>query len=236
MTSWTTLATITRAADAAAPVTSVAGAVTTTTGLILLTAVLQMWRRSLTASIRLLALQGVALSALVAAIGVAQGQTELFAASGLLLAVKGVLLPWTLTRTAARTGVVREQQPLINPTAGVLAAAALASLAYVVTQPIAALDPGGPARAAPVGMALVLIGFLVLLSRRTALAQLIGFVVLDNGIATVAFLTAGGVPLVVELGATLDVVLVVLVLRVLTARMNLTHGVSDLDDLTELHD
>ena len=47
----------------------------------------------------------------------------------------------------------------------------------------------------------------------TRVSQLIGFLVLDNGIATVAFLTAGGVPLVVELGVSLDVLLVVLILR-----------------------
>lgn len=235
MTSWTVL--VGAGSATTVPVAGgIADAVTTTTGLILLSAVLQMWRRSLTASIRLLALQGVALAALVAAIAIMQREAELFVASVLLLAVKGVLLPWTLSRTAARTGVVRERQPLVNPTAGVLAAAALTTLAYLVTRPIAALDPSGTARAVPVGMALVLIGFLVLLSHRTAVAQLIGFVVLDNGIATVAFLTAGGVPLVVELGATLDVVLVVLILRVFTARMSLTHGVTDLDELRELRD
>jgi hydrogenase-4 component E len=52
----------------------------------------------------------------------------------------------------------------------------------------------------------------------------------------VAFLTAGGVPLVVELGASLDVLLVVLILQVLNGRMQLAHGVTDLDELTELHD
>jgi hydrogenase-4 component E len=82
----------------------------------------------------------------------------------------------------------------------------------------------------------MLTGFLVMLTRRSALSQLIGFVMLDNGIATVAFLTSGGVPLVVELGVTLDVLLVVLILRVLTGRMQLTHGGTDLDDLRELCD
>ena len=60
--------------------------------------------------------------------------------------------------------------------------------------------------------------------------------VLDNGIATVAFLTSGGVPVVVELGVTLDVLLVVLILQVLAGRMRLTHGGLDLDDLRELRD
>lgn len=207
-----------------------------TTGVMLLTSVLQMWRRSLTASIRLLAAQGVALAVLVAAIGVAEGAPELVLACLLVLVVKGAVLPWALARTASATQVTREQQPLVNPTAGVLGAAALTTMAYAVCQPIVALQSGPAARAVPVGVALVLIGFLVLLSHRSALAQLIGFVVLDNGIAAVAFLTVGGLPLVVELGATLDVLLVVLILRVLTGRMQFAFGATDLDDLTELRD
>ncbi len=102
--------------------------------------------------------------------------------------------------------------------------------------PIVAVVSGPAASAVPIGLALMLTGFLVMLTRRSALSQLIGFVMLDNGIATVAFLTSGGVPLVVELGVTLDVLLVVLILRVLTGRMQLTHGGTDLDDLTELCD
>jgi hydrogenase-4 component E len=210
--------------------------VTGAAGALLLTAVLQMWRRSFTASIRLLAVQGGALAALIATIGLADHEPELLLACVLVLAVKAVALPWALARTAASTGVSREQDPLVNPTAGVLAAAGLATLGYVVSQPLTGLGAAATARAIPVGMALVLIGFLVLLSHRSALAALIGFVVLDNGIATVAFLTSGGLPLVVELGATLDVVLVVLILRVLTARLRLAHGALDLDDLTELRD
>jgi len=67
-------------------------------------------------------------------------------------------------------------------------------------------------------------------------SQLIGFLLLDNGIGTVAFLTAGGVPLVVELGVSLDVLLVVLILQVLTSRIRAEFGDVDLDDLTELRD
>ena len=207
-----------------------------TTGLLLLTAVLQVWRRSLTASIRLLAVQGVALAALVATIGLDTGEAHLAAVAMLVLLVKAGLMPWALRRTAIRTGATREESARINPTAALLAAAALTTLAYVVSQPIVSADLGPAARAVPVGISLVLIGFLVLLTRRSALSQLIGFVVLDNGIATTGFLTSGGVPLVVELGALLDVLLVVLILRVLTGRIQLAWGGTDLDDLKELHD
>ncbi len=209
--------------------------VATTTGVLLLTAVLQAWRRSLTASIRLLAVQGVALAALVATMGVAQGHAELLLVSGLVLVVKAAAILWALTRAARLTDAPREDDPLVNPTASLLLAALLTGLAYLVTVPIAAAL-GPDAMTAAVGLAMVLIGFLVLATRRTALSQLVGFVVLDNGIATVAFLTSGGVPLVVELGVTLDVLLVVLILQVLAGRMRMTHGGLDLDDLRELHD
>jgi hydrogenase-4 component E len=210
--------------------------IATTTGLLLITAVLQVWRQSLTASIRLLAVQGAALAGLVATLGVEEGSAEVIGVAVLVLAIKAVAMPWALTRTARVTGAVREESPLINPTAGLLIAAVLSVLAYVVAAPITAAVSGPAAAAVPIGLALMLTGFLVMLTRRSALSQLIGFVMLDNGIATVAFLTSGGVPLVVELGVTLDVLLVVLILRVLTGRMQLTHGGTDLDDLTELCD
>lgn len=216
--------------------TALAQLVALTTGLLLLTAVLQVWRRSTAASTRLLALQGMALGGLVATIGIAEGSHELAAVAVLVTAVKAVALPWALNRTITRGGGEREDTAAVNPTSGLLAAAALSVLAYLVSQPIVALDTGPAAYAVPAGVALVLIGFLVLLTRRRAVSQLIGFLVIDNGIATVAFLTAGGVPLVVELGVSLDVVLVVLILRILTARIALAHGHADLHELRELRD
>ncbi|HYN56231.1 MAG TPA: hypothetical protein VES03_03420 [Motilibacterales bacterium] len=210
--------------------------VATTTGLMLVTAILQVWRQSLTASIRLLAVQGAALAALVLTLGLAEDEAEVVLVAILVLALKAVAIPWALSRTAARTGAVREEAPLVNPTAGLLAATALTVLAYVVSIPIVSVVEGPATSAVPVGLALVLIGFLVMLTRRSALSQLIGFVILDNGIAATAFLTSGGVPLVVELGVTLDVLLVVLILRVLTSRMQLAHGGIDLDDLRKLRD
>ena len=59
---------------------------------------------------------------------------------------------------------------------------------------------------------------------------------LDNGIATVAFLTSGGLPITIEIGVLVDVLLVVLVLRVLTVRMRHLTGGTALTELRELHD
>ena len=202
-------------------------------GVLLLSAVFLVWRRTQSGSIRLLSLQGVALATLVALIGVHKANLETFAVALLVLFLKGVLLPVLLTRSALRQGEGRDT-PFINPTAALLLVALLAVLAYVVSRPLAILGSGPAIQVIPVGMTLVLIGFLLLATGRHAIAQLVGFLVLDNGIATVAFLTAGGVPLVVELGVLVDVLLVVLILRVLTGRIRDAYGATDLDDLTEL--
>jgi hydrogenase-4 component E len=206
-------------------------------GLLLLTAVLIVWRRSLRAQVRLLAVQGAALAGLAAALGVHERHAELVAVALLVLTLKGAFLPVALTRAlGAEGGTAREETPLINTTTSLISLSLLTMLAFLVSRPLLVLGDGAAIAAVPVGVSLVLYGFVVLATRRHAISQLIGFLVLDNGIATVAFLTAGGVPLVVELGVSLDVLLVVLILQVLTSRIRTQFGVTDLDDLRELHD
>jgi hydrogenase-4 component E len=204
---------------------------------LLLCAVLIIWRRSLPAQIRLLALQGCTLGALVAVLGAREDDVELVAVALLVLGLKGVVLPRVLTRaTVTDRGALREETPLINTTGSLILIAMLTMLAYLVSRPVTVLGSSPPVAAVPVGVAMTLLGFLVISTRRHAISQLIGFLMLDNGIATVAFLTAGGVPLVVELGVSLDVLLVVLILQVLTGRIRAEFGDADLDDLRELHD
>ena len=208
--------------------------VTTAVGVLLLTAVLQTWRRSAAGSVRLLVVQGLALATLVAALGASRGDAQLLVVAGIVALVKAGLLPWALGRTA--TGRLVERDAAVRPAIGLLGATVLTMFAYAVSDPLRGGDQSASARAIPAGVALVLIGFWILLTRHSAVSQLVGFVVLDNGIAMVAFLTSDGLPLTVELGATLDVLLVVVILRALTSRMLGTHGGTSVDDLTELRD
>jgi hydrogenase-4 component E len=203
----------------------------------LLCAVLIVWRRSLPGQIRLLAAQGWGLGVLVAVLGIHEDDGQLMLVALLVLVLKGIVLPSVLTRaTATEHGDLREETPLINTTASLILVALLTMLAFVVSRPVQALGSTPPVEAVPIGVAMTLFGFLVLSTRRHAVSQLIGFLLLDNGIGATAFLTAGGVPLVVELGVSLDVLLVVLILQVLTSRIRAEFGDADLDDLTELHD
>jgi len=210
--------------------------IATSSGVLLLTAVLQVWGRSVARSIWLLAVQGVALAGLALSVGLEASESSAFWAAGLVLVVKGVVLPQALLRSAKLIGQARESQLSVNTAVELLGAAGLTVLSYVVSAPIMTVIPGPAGQAIPVGISLVLLGFWQLLIRRTAIGGLIGFLIVDNGIATVAFLASGGLPLTVELGASLDVLLVVLILGVLLSRLQAEVGTVDVAELRELHD
>lgn len=205
-------------------------------GGLLLSGVLMLWRRELAAIVRLLIVQGVLLAALAVLLGVREQSVELYLVAAGVLVLKAVVLPGVLHRVLRDSGDAREAEPLVNVTSSLLAAALLTLVAYAVSRPLVALAPSATTRALPVGLAVVFLGFFVLVTRRHALSQVVGFLLLDNGIAATAFLATSGVPLVVELGGSLDLLLLVLVLQVLAARMRLTFGRTDMDELRELRD
>jgi hydrogenase-4 component E len=205
-------------------------------GLFLLTAIGVLWRRELAALIGLLTVQGAALTAIAVLLAADQHSREALAVAAGIGVLKAGLLPWLLRRVLYRVPGARETAPLVNVAASLLAAAALTLLAYAAARPLVALAPAPAARAAPVGIAVALIGFFLAATRRRAISQIIGVLLLDNGIAAVAFLATGGVPLVVELGVSADLLLAVLVLQILTTRLQAAFGNTDLDELRELHD
>lgn len=205
-------------------------------GGLLLSSVLMLWRRQLSALISLLTAQGVLLAGMAALLGTQDGGLELYLVALGVLLLKGGVLPAVLRRLLANSGAARETQPLVNVPASLLAAALLTLLAYAVSRPLVELDPTTTTQAVPVGIAMVLLGFFMLVTRRRALSQVAGFLLLDNGIAATAFLVTSGVPLVVELAVSMDLLLVVLVLQVLTVRLRTAFGDTDIGELRELRD
>jgi len=206
-------------------------------GVFLLAAVGLLWRRQVTAMITLLTVQGIALAAMVTALGARQHSVELLIVTVPLGVLRGGVLP-AVVRRAARDAPAgqRETSPQVNIAASLLAAALLVLLSYAVTRPLVTLAPSPATAVLPVAVAVVLIGFFALATRRRALSQVVGFLLLDNGITATAFLAAAGLPLIVELGVSFDLLLIVLVLQLLSARLATAFGTTDLDELRELHD
>jgi hydrogenase-4 component E len=205
-------------------------------GLVLVCAFVVLWRRGLIAIVRALTVQGAALAVVALLLGLHEHDAEPVIVAVLVLVLKAAVLPRVLLDIVRAGSETREVEPLVNVPTSLIAAAGLTLLAYATTRSIVALDPTPQTKAIPIGIAVCLIGFFVLVTRRKAVTQIVGFLLLDNGIALVAFLATSGVPLVVELGVALDVLLAVFILQVLTARMRAKFGALDLDQLRELHD
>lgn len=213
---------------------------------VLLTAVLVVWNRGLRRMIGLLAWQGVALAAVALARGADHGDGTLVAVGVAVLLLRGVVLPGLLVHTIrpdpdsdpddATARTAPESTPIVNTAAELLATGGLVILAFATSQPLVRLDPARVSRAVPMAIAVVLIGVFVMAVRQRAASQAAGFLLVDNGIAATAFLTGAGVPTIVELGASLDLLFAVVVLRMLTARLRESFGSTDLDLLRELRD
>jgi hydrogenase-4 component E len=205
-------------------------------GLSLVCGYVALWRRGLVSIIKALAVQGAAVAAVAMLLGIHEGHVQAIVAGVLVLVLKAIVIPRVLLRIVGRTVEYREIEPLVNIPTLLLAGALTTVIAYFAGRNITALEPGPATRAVPIGLAVILLGFLLLVFRRKAVTQVVGFLMLENGVAVVAFLTTAGLPLIVELGAALDLLLAVLVLQVLAGRMVRQFGATDLNQLVELKD
>ncbi len=212
------------------------GALELGAGAVLVCAVMTIWRRQLRVVVAILGLQGVALSGVAGALAWHEHDVALGVTAVLILVVKGVFVPWLLRRVVRRDPRRRESAPLINVPSSLVAAAGLIVIAYVVSTKLTALSPSDATRLAPLGVATVLVGYFMLVTRRRAVSQIVGLLLVDNGIALVTFLLTAGVPLIVELGSSLDVLLVVVVLQLLVVSANDQHGSFEVDEMKQLHD
>ena len=212
-----------------------ATALTLAAGAVLICAVVVLWVRSVRSVLAVVATQGVALGCVAMTLGLHVGDAGLVATAGVELAVKGIAIPMLIGR-AAGDAPDRERRPLVNVPASLVASAALIVVAFAAARGVATFVGATGGGLVPVGVATLLVGFLVLVSRRRPVFQVVGLLLVDNGVALVAFLCTAGVPFLIELGVSLDALLGVVVLMVLAQRLRSEFGELDLDELRELHD
>lgn len=212
-----------------------ASTLTLAAGAVLICAVVVLWVTSVRSVLAVVATQGVALGCVAVTLGVHVGDAGLMATAAVELAVKGLAIPMLIGR-AAGGALDRERRPLVNVPASLVSSAALIVLAFAAARGVATFVGATTGALVPVGVATLLVGFLVLVSRRRPVFQMVGLLLVDNGVALVAFLCTAGVPFLIELGVSLDALLGVVVLMVLAQRLRSEFGDVDLDELRELHD
>jgi hydrogenase-4 component E len=169
--------------------------------------------------VRLFAIQSLFVSVLAAVIAVFAHSVELFAVAVGLALLKVLIIPAILNRAVARIGVQRAVAPYVGTGAALFVCGLLVAIAFYVMAPISSSNPLPTADAIPLGFAGVLIGAFITVIRRRALTQILGFLMLENGIVLLALLATYGVPFIVEMGVFLDVLVAVLIMEVFIYRI-----------------
>lgn len=193
-----------------------------------------LWRRSLSAYVKAFRWQSLALAVAFALIGYFGDDHELYIVAVILLALKVVIIPWYLNRLYQRVGGEREAQPYVNIATSLIVAGLLVMLAYAITRPLVMISKSPTRGGIPLAVGLIFVGLFVIVSRRKALTQIVGFLALENGIALLAALCTYGIPLIVELGVFLDVLMGFLVMQVIVYHIRDTFESIDVEQLNQL--
>jgi hydrogenase-4 component E len=208
--------------------------ITLLASLMLVLQLLLVVQRMLITNIRLFALQSLLLAAIATVVAVAYGAWHVLVIAVLTFAGKVVFLPWLLTRLVRRIKIEQEITPFVNMPASMLICGALTVLSTVVARPFTSLSRLGSNTLA-VALALLLTGFFLMINRRKALTQVLALLTTENGVMLAAIaLTTYGIPLVVEIGIFLDVIVVVMVLGILVFRIRESFDSMDVSKLNEL--
>jgi hydrogenase-4 component E len=191
-------------------------------------------RRSLHAYVEPFRWQSLVLTGLLVVVAYFGDADELYLVAALFFALKVVFIPHYLERLAKRVGAERESQPYVNITTSLVVAALLVLLAYALTRPLVLASQLPTRGGLPLAVGLIFVGLFVIISRRKALTQIVGFLVLENGVALLALLGTFGIPLIVELGVFLDVLMGFLVMQVFVYHIHGTFESIDVEQLNQL--
>lgn len=202
--------------------------------LTLLCGLMLLWHRSVHAYTNAFAWQSVVLTGIIAIVGYFESHPEMYFVAALFLLFKAWIIPRLLRRIEQPLGDEQELRPYVNTATSLLISALLVLFAYAVARPLVALSRLPTRAGMPLALGLIFVSLFVIASRKKALTQVIGFLMLENGIALLAVLGTYGIPLVVELGVFLDLLLGVIVMQLVIYHIRDTFESIDVEQLGRL--
>jgi hydrogenase-4 component E len=173
--------------------------------LLLLIAFAMLSQRRVFTLIWLFACQGAALAASTLIVAWSTGQGHLYFSALLTIVLKVMVIPWVLHRLIDRLNVRWDVETLLNIPATMLTGIALVIFAFSLAAPISEMASTMTRSTLGIALASVLLSFLMMIVRRKAVPQVIGFLAMENGLFFAATSATYGMPLVVEMGVALDV-------------------------------
>lgn len=187
-------------------------------GGLVLVSLLLLYQDRMFSLLRFFAGHAIVLSLAVAWQAFIQAKPELYITAVIALAFKGIVIPLALYRIVVRLGIHRELETVVGVGFTMLAAMGLIALALIVILPLtAAADPFAREDLA-FALSVVLLGLLMMITRRNAVSQVIGFMSIENGLILAAT-GAKGMPLVVEISVAFSILIAFIVIGVFLFRI-----------------
>ena len=201
---------------------------------VLFTSFVLLEQAKLVAAIRAFAWQGALVAAVTTLVAMTAQLPHLYFSALLTFSLKALLIPWMLHRLVRRLELDRHSQPLRHPALVIMAAVGLVIFSYWLVLPIVQQELLFTRNILAVSLALVLIGLLMMVFRQQAIAQVLGFMSMENGLFLAAVSATGGMPLVVELGVAFDVLVAMVLFGVFFFRIRESIDSLDVDRLNQL--
>lgn len=186
------------------------------------------------ACIHAFAWQGALVAAATAMIALVAHQPHLYLSALLTFSLKALLIPWILHRIVKRLQVAHEVETVVNPALVLLAAAALVAFSYYIALPVERLSTLATRNTIAISLAVVLIGMLIMVTRRQAITQVVGFMSIENGLFYTAVVATHGMPMVVELGVAFDLLVATVIFGVFFFQIRASIDSLDVDRLSRL--
>ncbi|MBI5049276.1 MAG: formate hydrogenlyase [Deltaproteobacteria bacterium] len=202
--------------------------------LILLTAFGLLVQKRMYGLLHIFAWQGLFLSISTAVVGYAAGTHHLYISSVLTLLLKVILLPYILHVLIQRLQIHKEIETVVNVPTTMLIGIALVIFSYHLTAPIRELSTLVTRSTLAVALATVMIGLLMMITRRHAVTQIIGFLAMENGLFFAATSATYGMPLVVELGVALDILIAAFIFGIFFFHIRTTFDSLDVEQMAKL--
>jgi hydrogenase-4 component E len=207
----------------------------TLAALILFSSFLLLAQSRVVSLINIFALQGGLLCLTTVLMAATFNRHHLYVSAAITLALKVFFIPWQLRRMVVRLDIRRQVETVAGgPLLVMIAAGALTLFSYYVVLPIRELALFSTRNTIAVSLAVILIGMLMIITRRKAVAQVIGFMSMENGLFFAAVVSTYGMPMVVELGVAFDVLVAAILFGIFFFHIRAGIGSLDVDHLNRL--
>lgn len=202
--------------------------------MVLLTAFGMLVQRRIYGLIHLFAWQGIFLSASTAVVGYMASRHHLYISSVLTLSLKVALLPYILHSLIHKLRIRKEIETVVNVPLTMIIGIALVIFSYHLTAPVRELSTFVTRSILAIALATVMIGLLMMITRRHAVTQIIGFLAMENGLFFAATSATYGMPLVVELGVAIDILIAAFIFGIFFFHINTTFDSLDVEQMARL--